>query len=798
MVPLRLQTYPAFLAACGLALGIFAALPLRGMDHADFLGATSLACMCIILGLCIWKHSRWTGVVALLLCVVLGMAKYLAETRGGLPEIPKAKVLLLGTIAEPPLRLGTRTRCLLRSVTYMEEGKRREVEGLVLTTIKSRARERSAPSLSYGTRIAITGSLALPPPRRNPGEFNLRQYYEANGISLLCNVPDDRTLALVDTTGGAWILRKVVFPVRQYILATVDTLIGGEEGAFLKGLLLGERSGLSQPLRQAFAISGVAHVLAVSGSNVAVVGLALLVFFEVIRIPRKIRPVLVALGLLVYMIITGNQPPVVRATIMGLVFLAARVRQRPTNPYNVLGISALIILLVDTRQLFDVGFQLSFVAVLALVHLYPALRLLYAAFRPSNIWKKLLVGACDLIALTMAATLGTLPITAAVFGRVSVIGLLANVLVVPATGLAVFLGMVLVVAHLAGHMAGLIYGAVTREVLHWTLESVRVSALAPFAAVQTLRFSAADALPYFAVLLFVFHLRTPRVTRGLVFVVMASFCLRVFLPPDRVFAGNETTLRCIVMDVGQGDAILLQFPGGKTLLIDAGPAAPGNDMGEKIIVPFLTRLGVQRLDAVLISHPHDDHFGGLRAIASVFPIDRLIVDVKRFNALSQMRGVASQVRTEGSVGERFVFGGGRIYVLSSRDTTMADTFGPPDLNAESLVVKVVYGKTALLFPGDAPSTVEQHMIRRYGNFLESDFLKVGHHGSATSSSDEWLDVVRPELAAISAGQFNRHGHPAPSTLKRFAERPILVGRTDEDGALIFESDGTTITPLQWQ
>ena len=207
-------------------------------------------------------------------------------------------------------------------------------------------------------------------------------------------------------------MRSIVAPVRRYLLASIDREVGGEEGEFLKGLLIGIRSGMSPALRQAFMNAGVTHVLAVSGSNVAVVVAFFFLLFELVRLPKWLRLLATTAALLFYMVLTGSQPPVVRATIMALVFMLGGILQKKSNAYNALGLSALIIIAIDARQIFDVGFQLSYGAVLSIVYLYPIANDWISRVGASSIIRRMIVWLLRLCAVSVVATLGTLPLTA--------------------------------------------------------------------------------------------------------------------------------------------------------------------------------------------------------------------------------------------------------------------------------------------------------------------------------------------------------------------------------------------------
>jgi competence protein ComEC len=252
-------------------------------------------------------------------------------------------------------------------------------------------------------------------------------------------------------------------------------------------------------------------------------------------------------------------------------------------------------------------------------------------------------------------------------------------------------------------------------------------------------------------------------------------------------------MRCVILDVGQGDAIVLQFPGGRTILVDAGPSSPSYDVGERVIVPFLSRLGIARLDALILTHAHDDHAGGLRAVLRNFTVDRIFVPTIGARQLFPAGDSLKSPFIVTGTGDSLSIGGGRVYMLAP-----ADTGAYRDANAESVVLKVTFGHTALLLTGDMPAAIERRLIPAYGDFLRADLLKVGHHGSPASSSPEFLAAVRPEFAGISVGRMNRHGHPSLIVLDRLERIGADVGRTDEDGALMYETYGDSLVRVSWQ
>jgi competence protein ComEC len=259
-------------------------------------------------------------------------------------------------------------------------------------------------------------------------------------------------------------------------------------------------------------------------------------------------------------------------------------------------------------------------------------------------------------------------------------------------------------------------------------------------------------------------------------------------------------LRVSFIDVGQGDAALLEFPGGETMLVDAGPASPSFDAGEKTVVPYLKRKGIIRLDMLVATHPHNDHIGGIPAVMEECDVFHVIdpgrivessVSLRFEEALNNERCRRSHARTGMLSGQ---LQSARIYVLGPDEVSA----GAGNLNNSSVVFKLVYGSVSFLFTGDAEKESEERMVRRYGDFLKSTVLKVGHHGSRTSSSGIFLDFVNPEIAVVSVGTRNRYRHPSRETMQELALRDVVTLRTDTEGAVILETDGRNVEKVVWR
>jgi competence protein ComEC len=734
----------------------------------------------------------------LVACAAIGAAKYQVDAGSDAASpIPTsgARTTIVGEIAEAPSSVGNRQRFLFQSHAVIHGDSTVFCEDKGIVTFIASGADTGITTLRYGLCIALHGTAEQPPAAGNPGEFSPRQYYNANGITFLMRVRGDRSIRILDSTGGTAWMRRIVLPLREGILDEIDRDIGGEEGEFLKGLLIGERTGLSPMVKRAFLDSGVAHILAVSGSNVAVVAMAITMVLSLLRLPRCADRTVTVGGLIVYMLITGAQPPVVRATIMAVAVLITLSLSRKVHPLNGVGLSALVMFAVDARQMFDVGFQLSFGAVLAILVLYPRLlALLPTRRRNSRLWN-IMRTVYGIVAVSLAASLGTLPLTAIVFGRLSVVGFLANLVIVPASSISVVLGMITPLAGTVSPWVASTYAEVNRLVLHFTIWGAEMAASVPWATMDTVWFRPIDALPYFAGLAAVLSLRRPGRLRKLLVILLACGNLRLFWPPSSFGDISPEELRVTMIDVGQGDAFLIQQGNGRNVLIDTGPPPRDGSPWGTSVVPLLKRLGIRCIDELVITHAHDDHAGGLNAVLQSCEVKEIILDPVAVCAVHP--GVLDRppaVRV-GARGKLFGDSLCRYYILSP-DSLTPDSRG--NANRLSVVTKLQYGRISMLFMGDAESGEEASILHRYGGFVESSVLKIGHHGSRAGTSDAFLTAVKPEFALISVGRLNRFGHPARATLQRLRNAGVEILRTDESGAVMLRSDGKSVGYMFWR
>ena len=540
--------------------------------------------------------------------------------------------------------------------------------------------------------------------------------------------------------------------------------------ALLLAFVLGETQDLPLAAVGAFRDGGVAHIVAISGLQVALVAALRGFLARKAGASLRARDAIVLGAALLFAIFAGGRPPVWRAALMIGLYLAARLLGRPTSPEHVLGFSACAILLADPSALFDVGFLLTFAAVFGLAEFgAPVVLALRKRGVPAPV--------ADAIGATLGAELAVLPIQAFVFNVVPFVALLSNPFIVPLSGVFLLAGLALLPLLLVS-------------------PAVASTAIVPLRLISDLQLGILDALdrlhavrvvptPPFALavaaggLLLVAGLAAARPVRR---AALAGGLLAVgTIVGASGAAAAEGTAILRSVDVGQGDCWLLVTPRGRVLVDGGGSPDRAYEFGRLRLVPKLADLGAVALDAVILTHPHPDHARGLLAVLSSLPVGRVVLPraAPRNAFLDEFLAVARRRRLvleRLGAGERFEAAGLAFDVLHPPD----EVYARAGENNGSLVLRArVEGRT-LLLTGDVEAAAERDLVASRAD-LSADVLKVPHHGSRTSTTPEFLARVSPRIALVGVGRRNRFGHPAPEVLARLAGAGVRVFRTDRDG-----------------
>jgi competence protein ComEC len=620
------------------------------------------------------------------------------------------------------------------------------------------------PGVLPGDRIAFRARLRRPRGYRNPGVPDRALPERARGLRAIAGVAGPADVRLL--APGRRDLLRWIAALRARLSLRLDAHLSGDPRAIVGALVLGERALISESVEQAFRRSGTTHLLSVSGVHLAAI--ALLCYAGVRRLlarlgslPLRVSVRAVAAAVTIpacafYALLAGAEVPVVRSTIMASVLLGAVLLDRAGDGPSALAAAALLVLLADPGALFDASFQLSFSACVGL------------ALAPRVGGRGLAVAIANMASATGSASLLTAGLCAFHFGQVSILGVLTNLVAIPYSSF-----VLLPVALLAVAVPPLLpVAAVLAEIL---VELARVGADVPLAAVAV----ATPTVLEIALL----GVASVCLLRGRLRLALGAACALVLCVALRHrLADVGDAARVTVLDVGQGDAVLVELPQGRTLLCDGGGGFDGSPLvGDIAVLPALRALGVLRLDVVALSHPHPDHFGGLRAVLRDLEVGEIWTngDPCRHPACPDLFDLARRRGIPVRRPRPLVAGPARVdplYPLPAYDADLST-------NDNSMVLRVSAHGHHMLLAGDLEGKGEILMSAAAGPTAQADVLKVPHHGSRTSSSDELLDAVRPRLAVISAGEANRFGFPHAEVLDRFRRRGVPLLRTDRNGAV---------------
>lgn len=814
------NAYPALLLAGAFALGIGASvwIPARatGLWTAIALGGLTGAGLLLA-----WPQHRLVSLRPLAITLLLGAAACaLGSLRATIDQHPAAdaierllptgahidRVTVLGRVRSIVEQRPRGARLTLQTDTLIYRADTVAVRGRVRVFLRVPPWESLAPfpAVRQADRLQLRGTLQSRPQRRNPADFDYGAYLQRRSIDALLQVDAPADVAI---TARPPVYGAPVVALRRHIHQQLDRLIAPPQArAIVRALLTGDRGLVTEATRTQFAETGLLHLLAISGLHVLLVGMVVYTLLRPMLIRARLRwqtaewtRAAVTLGLLTgFAILTGGRPSVVRAVVMAALFIGANGMQRHTHSLNTLGVAALVLLVYRPLALFDVGFQLSFAAVGAIVLLNPRFSAALPAAWQHGGWRGHL-GA--LATVSLAATLGTMPVLLVHFGYVSFAGLVLNLVAIPLTALAMTAGLLTTLYGGWFDVVAVPLGAAA-EILTQGLVHVAAWGHVRFAWASLTK-PVQDPWMLGALissLLVIAHWPHPRRRWRLIVATVLLAGLGIW--SDILTVADSSQLDVVFFDVGQGDAALVALPNGQHLLVDAGPRSPYADAGSAVIVPHLQWYGINRLDAVVISHADSDHLGGLPAVLRHIPVERVILNpVKESTRLTRE---VHHVLDSLAVPVEPAYAGD---TLSIDPGTYIQVLNPPKEvsprlgdNEASIVMRIVYGKTRLLFTGDIERAAERWVVAQYGDFLPSDVVKVGHHGSSTSSIPALIERAASDSgwAVVSVGRRNRFGLPAPSVLRRWQDAGTKVLTTAQDGAIWMRTDGRQMERVHWR
>lgn len=668
-----------------------------------------------------------------------------------------------------------------------------------------------------GAKVTINGEVSLPTAQRNPGCFDYRAYLRTIRVWVVLSC-DSNNIIVNESNAyslSGIFLNKLAL-LKYSLLERVSAAADDDTAAMLAGMLFGDKSGLDEDVYESFQKNGTAHILSVSGIHVAIVYAFIMKLLGGRKGPSTAA--VSAVGLFIYAALAQFAPSVIRASLMILTHIAAMLLRRRYDLLTGACASAGVMLLANPLQLFNMGFQLSFLAIFAMAFAIPFLDRYLVPLKSSRIKlrrgkqemsfdtlkeggvqeiiRKLLRGILPLVVIQG----GMAPYTAYAFNYFSAAAFFINIPVIALAGLIIPIGTVLMLLmRINDTLFDL--GASAVENLTWVM-TVLNDAGYRLAWGHTAVVSPPETwlLLYYMLFFIVssesFRIIWQRKNKKYISVTAAILVCGLFLAWCAPGSGWDKS-SLVFVDVGQGDCLHIRTPDGKNILIDSGGSATYS-VGEKLLLPYLLKNGVSKLDLVLITHLHTDHFQGVVELSQYMKIDKLALyegNCLLEDEISAKLAMSSEKLMYVYAGERLILSDG-VYTdilfpeRCSKEEYERVILTEEDENKSSLLMKLNYHGISVLMTGDLGFEGEDALLAAYAgdeDFLRASILKVGHHGSRYSTGNIFLETISPIVAVFQVGK-NTFGHPHPTVLEKMKSAGVEIYRNDISGAIMFIID----------
>ena len=638
-------------------------------------------------------------------------------------------------------------------------------------------------SLSYGNIISTIATINMIKKPSNPFGFDYEEYSMSKRI-----YASAYALTVINIIGNkSNPLRKFVIDCRKFIRARINNRFGKHSG-FVKAIVIGDKTGLDMK-REILTKAGLSHLLAVSGLHV---GILSLVFYFIIKliIPfRNIARFVLINVLLFYAAICSWSPSVTRAVIMISLYLISKIIQRKADSNNILVASLLFITFFEPEQLFSIGLQMSFTAVLVLLNIIPRLSKVTSHLGKVKIFsfgRLFLKWLILLLLISFILSIFLSPITLLYFNQFNLNGIVGNLLGIPLISLLLPLGIVIIFLPEIGFLISLYKNSFDFLMIifdRWTEFASKLPLywkFIPFNLIQVI-------LAYLFLYLLVYMAVKFKKKKNLIFIVLILLVIQAILFEKSI----SKNLKIIFFDCGLGDLALIETPDRKTILIDSGPIKSAPKHFRRSALPYFQKNGISVLDWVIITHAHNDHYGGLDCVLEEFEVKNLVV-TDEFQARKVWKYYQKRIEEE------------KCKIVTISDTTHIPNefikikilhpdklYADENINNMSIVIRIDYKDFSVIFNGDLEDEGEHYLLENYYEFLDCDVTKVGHHGSKTSSIPEYIEAVSPDYAFIPTSLKNRFNFPHKTTLEKYSylgENLFIAGK---DGALQIETNGIT-------
>ncbi len=696
---------------------------------------------------------------------------------GTVADFAEQQQTLIGMVSDVPTVKQDKVVYDVKALYLLDDEKYKVVTGKVRL---SSLLDDESIIYRYGDVIKFSGKLKLPQGRRNPNGIDYKAYLLQKGISAsifsqkIAKIGRCRTNPFISTA----------FRLRENLTSFYESCLPPNLSSLMVGIALGIKDNIPAETMKAVKNGGVAHVLAVSGLHTGIIYAALEMVFSRLGLSNILSFIIGSTAIIFYSFMAGLSPSVIRAAIMIIVFMLAKVVGRKNDPINTLCLSATFLLFVNPLTLFSISFQLSYAAVLGIMLFFDPLKL---------ILEKLPGYLRDSITVMVSAQLTVWPFLAYYFNSISLIGFITNILVIPLVSIILISGLISGVIGLLFTFMGSLFMTVPGFLLKIVEKIILVSSQLPFSTIIVPAIPPISIVLYFMFLVLMFDFAP---SFGKIELRHKRFCavILMFLALIPVIMPLKV-LEVTFIDVGQGDSILIQTKSKKVVLIDGGgtPVYYNGDFdtGEDIIMPLLYSKGINKIDVLVFTHFDDDHAKGLLSILNSMKVKSIVYGVPEDCAIfKEMIKIAQQKQIK-----TIQVGRGDQFII---DDAIFDVINPVknektnySSNNGSVVLKMNYKGISFLFTGDLEYEGEQSLISSEID-ISSDVLKIGHHGSQSSTSEEFISKVKPSYGIISVGKDNNFGHPSPQVIELLKNGGVTVLRTDFSGAVSFKISDSSV------
>jgi competence protein ComEC len=781
------------------------------------------------------RKKRTPKLFPLVLLMTLG---YLSIQPWVFPAFPPNHVIhfmdthpwkITGVIVTSDAKDLSRQKCILRIEFLEDKGEPFPVKGRIRLTVSG-----DAPNLSTGDRIVFSARIKSIRNFNNPGGFDYQRYMAFKNVWGSAYVPAHQlTLIEKNVDKGAGV---IISDARHRMSDLIDQVEDKEQQGVLKALIVGDRNAISPELRTSFNRVGAGHLLAISGLHIGIIATVSFLFFKWILShirffllnawTKKGAVLLSVVPVLVYGLLSGMSPSTQRAVIMVIVFLAAFLFEREHDLINTLAMAAMMILIVHPPSVFSISFQLSFAAVLAIIYGLSRLPPIWSS-GPNRTrkqkWAKAATKLYYFFMTSFFAIIGTLPLVMYYFNQVSLVGLPANIVFIPLIGFVVVPLGILAVFILPFTASGaLVLLKAASAALEPVIRIITVISGWSFSAINTVTPNYLEIVSFYVLFWALLNFKSVQTEKssdlnndrnGHTKKSIQKPAVAVALLTVLLFSADagyglyrrywHDDLRVTMIDVGHGNAALLELPYGHTMLIDGGGFSDNRvfDVGASVVAPFLWRKKIRTVDTLVLSHANSDHLNGLIYIAENFHVKQVWLNHESADTFGY-RLFVETIRKNHIQMPAY----SKITGVHDINGVQVDVLYPPkdfvekkdietwrNLDNNSLVLKASFGNVSFLFPGDIKTPAEYELVSTVGDKLKTTVLLAPHHGSKTSSSERFLEKVKPEVIVISSRWNSRFGFPHPSVLKRYQDMGCRVLETAKNGAVSMRTDGRALT-----